>query len=135
VTDEELERLAQRLGARAAERLDVERTAEAVVTRLRRQPSARPWLGQGPAWIRIAAAALLVVGVTVVARERWREPPPVAAAVVPLAEDLSGLTAAQLRETITALDQPLADDAGATDTGLEGLSSDQLRALLRSLEG
>jgi hypothetical protein len=136
VTDDELEKLAQRLGARAAERLDVERTAEAVVTRLRRQPPvpARSWVGQGP-WLKIAAAALLVVSVTVVARAPWRARPPVAAAVVPLGEDLSGLTAAELREAITALDQPLTDESGGLDTGLEGLSSDELRALLRSLEG
>lgn len=132
MTDEELERLAQRLGVRAADRLDVERTAEAVVTRLRHQP--RSWMGQGSGWLKIAAAALLVLGVGVVARAPWRGGSPVVVAVVPLSEDLSGLSAAELREAITALDQPLADEGGV-DTGLEGLSADELRALLRSLEG
>jgi len=132
VTDEELERLAQRLGVRAADRLVVERTAEAVVTRLRRQP--RSWMGQGSGWLKIAAAALLVLGVGVVARAPWRGRPPVAVAVVPLGEDLSGLSAAELREAIAALDLPLADEGGA-ETGLEGLSAAELRALLRSLEG
>ena len=136
MTDEELERLAQRLGARAAERLDVERAAEAVVARLRQRPSSawRRWAVQGPAWLKIAAAAVLVLGVGLVARTGWRDRPPVAA-MVPLSEDLSGLSAAQLREAIAALDQPLPDDAGAFETGLEGLSPDELRALLRSLEG
>ncbi len=132
MTDEELERLAQRLGVRAADRLDVERTAQTVVTRLRRQP--RSWMGQGSGWLKIAAAALLVLGVGVVARAPWRGRPPVAAAVVPMGEDLSGLSAAELREAIAALDLPLADEGG-TDTGLEGLSAAELRALLRSLEG
>ncbi len=137
MTDEELEQLAQRLGVRAADRLDVERTADAVVTRLRQQPPvpAWSWLGQGPAWLKFAAAAVLVVSVGVLARGRWRERPPVAAAVVPLGEDLSGLSATELREAITALDQPLTDEGGALDTGLEGLSTEELRALLRSLEG
>lgn len=137
MTDEELERLAQRLGARAAEQVDVERAAAAVVAQLRQQPSSAPrgWAVRGRVWLRVAAAAVLVLGVGVMARGGRRDRPPMAAAVVPLGEDLSGLSAAQLRETITALDQPLADDAATLDAGLESLSTDELRALLRFLEG
>jgi hypothetical protein len=137
VTDDELERLAQRLGARAAEQLDVERVADAVVVRLRQRPASplRRWVGQAPAWLRIAAGAVLILGVGIVARGGRRDRPPVAAVMVPLSEDLSGLSAAQLREAIAALDQPLSDDGGVPDTGLEGLTTDELRALLRSLEG
>ena len=134
--DDELERMAQRLGARAADRLDVERTVEAVLAGLRKRPSAaRRWVGQAPAWLKVAAAAVLIVGVAVVARRPSRTPPPPVAAVVPLSEDLSGLSAAELRETFTALDQPVGDEGGGLDTGLEGLSPDELRSLLRSLEG
>src|SRR5947208_2629314 len=55
--DDKLQEVARRLGARAAERLDVERTAEAVVARLRTEPRAEVrvlgWIQ--PAWLRIAA--------------------------------------------------------------------------------
>src|SRR5256884_8922978 len=62
--DAKLQEIAQRLGARAAERLDVERTAEAVVARLRTEARAE---GRGlgwiqPAWLRIAAGAPPLVG-------------------------------------------------------------------------
>src|SRR3989442_16027169 len=62
--DDELQEVARRLGARAAERLDVEGTAQAVVARLRTQPRAEirglGWIR--PAWLRIAAMLVIVVG-------------------------------------------------------------------------
>src|SRR3989449_11666816 len=67
--DAKLQEIAQRLGARAAERLDVERTAEAVVAQLRTEPRAEVrvlgWIQ--PAWLRIAAVLLLLIGAGVVA--------------------------------------------------------------------
>jgi hypothetical protein len=135
--DAELQELAEQLGAGAARRLDVERTAHAVVARLREQPRATFWsrLGRQPAWLKIAALLVLAVGAGVLTRgvrlDRWSR----AAAELPLDEDLRGLTADQLREAITAIDQPLGDEAAGFDTELEGLSVDELRALLRALEG
>ncbi len=135
VHDDELREVAQRLGARAAERLDVERTAQAVVARLRVAPRRRTWTWIEPTWLRIAAALVVVAGAGAIARARWHEQAP-AAAVVPLDEDLIGLTPAELREAIGALDRPLGEETGSgADTGLEGLGPDELRALLRSLEG
>src|SRR2546429_8325117 len=62
--DDKLQEVARRLGARAAERLDVERTAQAVVARLRTEPRAEirvlGWIR--PAWLRIAAVLVVVVG-------------------------------------------------------------------------
>src|SRR5438876_7221250 len=60
--DARLHEVAQRLGAGAAERLDVERTARAVVERLRAEPRAERWTWVQPAWLRSAAAAILVLG-------------------------------------------------------------------------
>jgi len=138
VHDRELQEVAQRLGARAAERLDLERTAQAVVARLRAEPRRRAWAwaGLGPTWLRIAAALVIVAGAGAIARTWWHGPAPVAGVVVPLGEDLSGLTASELRDAIGALDRPLEDETGSgVDVGLEGLGPDDLRALLRSLEG
>jgi hypothetical protein len=140
VTDRDLDKLAQRLGARAAERLDVERTAQAVVTRLREEPRAPAlaWLRMQPAWLRIAAAMVLLLGAALVVRGLLHEPATTSAMVVPLDGDLSDLTADQLRETMSSLDQPLSVETsweGTIDGALEDLSKNELRTLLRTLEG
>ncbi len=137
--DARLRELAQRLGARAAERLDVDRTAQAVVTRLREQPrvTAPAIVWMRPAWLKLAAAVVLLLGTGLVTRGVVRDRRPAATSVVPVGEDLSDLTADQLREAIGSLDQPLTDESGDLDSGggLENLSADELRALLRALEG
>ena len=132
--DAKLQEVAQRLGAGAAERLDVERTARAVVERLRAGPRAERWTWVQPAWLRIAAAAILVIGGGLVTRALVWQRAPGSAVVVPVGEDLTDLTAEQLREALTALDQPVSVQ-GAGDLGLEGLTAEELRALLQTLEG
>jgi hypothetical protein len=135
--DAKLRELARLLGAGAAERLDVERAAQAVVTRLRERPRVTlgDWVWMQPAWLKIAAALVLVLGAGLVTRVLLRERVPVAALVVPLGEDLTDLTAEQLRETVGALEQAFADDSPvALDAGLESLNTIELRALLRTLE-
>ena len=133
--DDELQEVARRLGARAADRLDVERTAQAVVARLRTEPRAEiRVLGSiRPAWLRIAAMLVIVVGAGVVVRSLWR---PTATALVAGAE-LNGLSADQLRQVLEAVDQPGGEDEtiSSQDVGLEDLSALELRALLESLEG
>lgn len=135
--DAKLQELARRLGARAAERIDVERTAEAVVARLReaRRAPPRPWGGGLPVgWLRIAAALILLGGASMVARSIW----PRTSGVAPQAEaiDLGDLSPAQLREMLNALDQPAAQEpVSSQDVGLEDLTPQQLRTLLGSLEG
>jgi hypothetical protein len=134
--DGKLEDLARRLGAVAAERIDVERTAAAVVTRLReeRQAPRRLWARLPAGWLRIAAALVLVGGASIVARGIWPRPSGVAPQVETV--DLGELSAAQLREVLTSLDQPGAQEpVPAQDVGLEDLTPQQLRTLLASLEG
>lgn len=137
--DPRLEALAQRLGARAAERLDVERTAEAVVRRLREQPRATrrlPRVPRVPAWLSLAAGLVLLVGGGVVWRAARPGRIPPATALAPPGLDLNALSADQLREVLQAVDQPLDVDPGAAaDAGLEDLTPRELRALLSTLEG
>ena len=133
--DAKLRELAERLGARAAERLDVERTAQAVLARLRMEPrtSSARWIWMQPTWLRIAAALVIVVGVGGIVRNvmRDRTPSPVPAA----GAELTGLSTAQLRAILTAVEQPSSDESvAAQDPSLEDLSTPQLRALLASLE-
>jgi len=135
--DGRLRELARLLGAGAAEGLDVERTAQAVVTRLRQQPRVMlgGWVWMQPAWLKIAAAIVLVLGAGLVTRGLLRERVPTAAVGAPLGEDLTDLTADQLRETVGALEQPFAEESpGGLDPGLESLNTAELRALLRTLE-
>jgi hypothetical protein len=134
--DAALRGLAQRLGAAAAERMDVERAAVAVLARLReeRQAPRRPWARLSASLLRIAAALVLVGGASIVARGIW----PPASGVAPQVEtiDLGELSPAQLREVLQSLDQPGAQEpVPAQDVGLEDLTPQQLRTLLASLEG
>lgn len=135
--------IAKRLGARAAERLDVQATAQQVVERLRAGETAEParpsWLK--PGWLRIAAALVLLVGgVFVVKRVSTGEPDighgGVAAHIV--ADDLADLTTAQLQEVLTEFDQLMDSTVSpedSTETGYDALDAQQLRTVLRSLEG
>ena len=139
--DERLHELARRLGARAAERLDIERTAAAVVRRLREQPAATPAWWVRPAWLRIAAAVVLLLGGSVVYRG-IRLAAPAAPVVVWLTDEgVSDLSSEQLRALLQSFEQPIlpvAQDEGpvsSQEAGLEDLSAGQLRELLHSLEG
>src|SRR6266853_1526302 len=131
----------RRLGARAAERLDVESTAQAVVERLRTEPRADVrvlgWIQ--PAWLRIAAVLLLVIGASVVALN-VRSPQLTTSPLLPPASagsELSELSGDELRVVLEGLGEAGAERQGVSpqDVGLEDLSAPQLRALIESLEG
>jgi len=139
VHDAKLREVARRLGARAAERLDVERTAQAVVGRLRTDPRAEVrvlgWIR--PGWLRIAALLVMVVGAGVVA-VNVRIPgvmPRVPSATA--AGELSELSGDELREVLESVAQLGGEQqaVSAQDVGLDELSASQLRALLESLGG
>jgi len=141
--DSKLIQLAQRLGADAAARLDVERAVQGVLRGLRQQraherrgPTLRLWWAQ-PAWLRAAAVITLLAGAGLVTQRllgpEGSPPAPVEAA----SEDLNALSADQLRQVLELVDRPLDVQRVVTaqDAGLEDLSVPQLRDLLQSLEG
>ena len=132
MNEHEMERLAQRLGKRAAERLDVEATARAVLARLREQPARRiGWTP--PEWLRVAAVVALLLGVGVTL-DRVLTPGPSATASYGL-EDLQELTTAELEQVLATLDRTLSvDEVDVPDGNLDGLTPEQLQSLLRSLE-
>lgn len=135
IEDPKLQELARRLGARAAERLDVEGVARAVVAELRRPAPGRSWLAWTQvAWVRAAAMVVLLVGVGVVIQPRAT--PPRAAWDDPPVGAVQELSADELRHVLDELDQPVdVTVPGPEEAGLEDLSESQLRALLQSLEG
>ena len=137
--DDKLREVARRLGARAADRLDVERTAQAVVERLRTEPRADVrvlgWIQ--PAWLRIAAVLLLLVGAGVVALNVRGPQPTTPLPPASAGGELSELSGDELRIVLAALEGPGAERQGVSpqDVALEDLSALELRALLESLEG
>jgi phosphoserine phosphatase len=139
MNDERLENLAKRLGSEAAARLDVDATARKVVERLRERPVRRLVWGQ-QTWLRIAAALVIVVGGAVVAS---RLPPGYRPGSNThgahfVADDLNDLSADELRDVLASFDQLISSDSLAVPEGstdLHELDAQQLRAVLRSLEG
>jgi len=139
MNNERLEGLAKRLGTEAAARLDVEATARNVVERLREEPARRTvWVQQ--TWLRIAAALVIVLGGTVLASRLTpgRRPGVSTHATHLVADDLNDLSTDELRDVLTTFDQMISSDSVAVPEGstdLHELDAQQLRAVLRSLEG
>jgi hypothetical protein len=134
--EERLVALARQLGAEAAERIDPERTAVAVLARLREQPEVRHFWQ--PAWLALAASLALLVGAGAVLRQVEQRGALASGAAPVAAVDVSGLSAHQLGEVLQGLDQPdlnvLDEDAPPTiESGIEELTPAQLRSLLNSL--
>lgn len=129
--EQNLERLAGQLGGRAAERLDVERVANEVLSRLRAQPAERHVWRRRPVWLRIAAAIALVVGGILAIRARLDPADRGPAAMIP---HLTELAPDQLLEIADSVhfDTPLHENVAV---GLHDLTEEQLRELLRLMEG
>jgi hypothetical protein len=136
IQDAALRDHAQRLGRAAAERFDVERAAEGVLHRLRRErivgrATGVRWLRS--AWLRAAAAIVLVFGAGLIVRGVVHERESQTYLVV---DDLGDLSAGQLREVLGTLDQTLQTPVPeAAPEDLNDLTTEQLEAVLRSLEG
>ena len=132
--DAKLQELARQLGAQAAERLNVQATAAAVLRRLSVREQERTLWWMQPSWLRAAAAVVLIAGGVAL----WHTGGP-RLPVHPshyVAEDLNGLSADDLRNVLSGLDQTLnGTEPAEAEPGLNELSPEQLKAVLRSLEG
>lgn len=127
MNEEKLIEAAQKLGARAAERLDVDATARKVVERLREQPVRTIWQST---WVRIAAAVIVVLGGTSLIQVSWS--PPKADTGHFIADDLRDLSPDQLRSLLTSFDQIIDESVVPDSTAdLPELDAQQLRQLLR----
>lgn len=128
----DLEQLAGRLGRTAAERLDVEATARAVVERLR-QPEERERVARaGPEWLRVAAVLVLLLGAGLALERLTGRAEPEAHYVL---DDLRDLSATELARVLGSLDTALTNDAQPPEQlELHDLTPQQLQELLRSLE-
>jgi len=135
MNSERLESLAKRLGTEAAARLNVEAAARKVVERLREEPARTVWVQQ--TWLRIAAALVIVLGGGMVIRQNLVRTGSAHAAHL-VADDLNDLSTDELRDVLTTFDEMISSDTVAVPEGstdLHELDAQQLRAVLRSLEG
>ena len=134
-----LEQLAKQLGQKAADRLDVDATARKVVERLREQPArGTTWIHQS--LLRIAAALVIVVGGAVIAsRLTPGRRPGVSSAHIAhfVADDLNDFSTDELRDVLATFDELVSTDSITVpeSSDLHELDAQQLRAMLRSLEG
>lgn len=130
MTDEQLEAMARRLGSAAAARLDVERAAAGVTRRLREPPAGVPWL-------RIAAAAVVLLGGGFALREMVRDRTPDVRTAQLIADDLGDLSTEQLRAVLAVVEDSLSLEADVPNGpgDLMELDAQQLRAVLNTLEG
>lgn len=143
VHDQDLRQVAQRLGAAAADRLDVERTAQAVVTRLRAgEAHARsPIHWMQPAWMRAAAVVVVMLGAGLLIRYHILHPTAESSATdstitAPAAGELADFSPSQLQAVLAALNEPVetTPTVHAGDAGVEDLSGPELQSLLRAME-
>jgi len=128
--DGNLHEAAGRLGERAAARIDVEATAQVVVRRLR-EPAAVAPRSSWRAALRIAAVLAVLAGGGLIASRLFLRPAGTDVALI----DLVDLTADDLEQLLATFDETLAAPAADTDAGFEGMTEQQLRELLRTLEG
>jgi hypothetical protein len=129
---------AKRLGAAAADRLDVEATAQQVVARLREQPARRStWIHAQ--WLRIAATVVLVMGGAFAIHQVWSTQGSVGHPAHFVADDLSGLSTDELQDVLDRFDEMISETGAAVPpeggSDLHELDAQQLRRVLRSLEG
>ena len=130
--ERELERVAKRLGRVAVERLDVERTAQAVVARLRVEPVPVVWWRRTRVLQATAAAAMILLTVGVLVRGQTdRDVITLLDVAVPV--ELQALEVDELEEVFDSLavDGPVYELA----VNLEDLTEGQLEELLRTMEG
>ena len=134
MNDNEIEKIAGRLGNRAAARLDVERTASAVLSRLR-APRRIVYVHFSRTMLRLAAAAVLAVGAGLYGYRLFSGDSvagtEAASVQVPA---LQTLASNELEEVLDSLsrDTPASE---AIAVGLQSLNNDQLTELLRQMEG
>ncbi len=129
--DSQLERIAARLGSRAAGELDVERVADRVVARLRSEPAVRRPVPVAR-WLALAAGLVVLIGGSVVVmRQRTPQVSPQAVAVAPMLDELSE---PELSEVLDSLSWEAPASAQLATT-LDDLDAAQLQELLALMEG
>jgi hypothetical protein len=130
--DRELERIAERLGSRAAAELNVERVADRVVARLRSEPAVKRSVPVAR-WLALAAGFVVLIAGSVLVMHR-RAPEQTAAQAVAVAPALDELSEPELAEVLDSLSWQAPASAQLATT-LDDLDAAQLKELLTLMEG
>ena len=142
IHDQELRQVAQRLGAAAADRLDVEHTAQAVLARLRAgdAPARSPIHWMQPAWMRAAAVVVAMLGAGLLIRYHILHRTAESSATDPTitgttAVELADFSPGQLQDVLAVLNEPVETTpvVHAGDAGVEDLSEPELQSLLKAI--
>jgi hypothetical protein len=133
IDEREIEQLARRLGARAAGGIDVERTAGAVLQRVKQHRAQLVWWRRVPVLQAVAAAAVIVLVLGALLVGRFGGGSGDGAEPVLLAE-LQELSTDELTEVFDSLlvEAPVYE---SSTLGLQDLNEEQLRELLELMEG
>jgi hypothetical protein len=133
VDEQRLEKLAKRLGKQAAERLDVDAAAAAVLQRVRTEPVRVAWWRRAPVLQGLAAAAVLIITAGVLVSGQLNGGPG-GTVLLPAPTELASLSEDELEEVYDSLaaEAPLFELA---DAGLYDLTEGELEELLELLEG
>lgn len=132
VDDQQLEKLARRLGARAAEQLNVDETARAVVGRLKSEPARVVWWRRTPQLSVFAAAAVIVLALGILTDFGDTRPGESNLDLAPMPFELQALSDDELAEVFDSLsfEAPVSELAVAS---LEDMSVGQLEELLQTM--
>lgn len=131
--DDALVAAARQLGVQAAGQLDLERTARGVVARWRAEQVRRPL----PLWrspgMVRVAAAVVLLFAGIETYEHRPRLPQQVAAVEATDAGLEGLSEDQLQAILPAVDATPETETTASDAGLEGLTPDELQSVLSAM--
>ena len=132
VDDQQLERLARRLGERAVGQLDVDATAKAVVERLKSEPERVVWWRRMPQLSAVAAAAVIVLAIGILVDNGGNNPSEADSNLAPMPLELQALSDDELEEVFDSLsfEAPVSELAVAN---LEDMSLGQLEELLQTM--
>jgi hypothetical protein len=130
--DSQLERIAARLGSRAAGALNVERVADRVIARLRSEPAPTRSVPLRR-WLAIAAGLVILLGGSVLLTRHPRVDAPEVQAVA-VTPTLDVLSDAELTEVLDSLSWEAPASAQLAMT-LDDLDATQLQELLALMEG
>ncbi|HET8713835.1 MAG TPA: hypothetical protein VFM23_09170 [Gemmatimonadales bacterium] len=130
MNEDQLIQAARQLGARAAERLDVQATARQVLQRLREQPVRKSWIHER--WLRVAALVVVLLGAAFALRQLRPSSGESHQATHFIADDLTDLSTDELQMVLTSFDQIVAESVVPDSTSdLQELDAQQLRRLLQ----
>ena len=138
MTEEELLRVAARLGEHAVEHIDDAKLAKAVLARLATEPviAARPLHRR--LWVlglATAAMVLLVAKLSLPGAGKAADAAEASSPTITVLHELDDLTVPELESVLESLPPPAAVTSHPESPSLDGLDSKSLEQLLRSLEG